>query len=123
MLKIGGRTADFLFQVELILPEEVYDLVWKDVEQKISSDEYFRVILRLSDILDGDFFNSYIKKGWYYVYLYHILSLPFNSQLIFTLGNILMLSEGRPGIDDLFFLKEGTPGLWAMSPRQPRPMD
>ncbi|KAL6717877.1 hypothetical protein ACLMJK_003962 [Lecanora helva] len=39
----------------------------------------------LSALLEGDFFNLYIKSG-----------------------NIMMVSEGRPGIDDKYTLKDGT---------------
>lgn len=40
--------------------------------------------MKLSQIIEGDFFNDYIKTG-----------------------NILMLSEGRPGIDNRFSLSDG----------------
>ncbi|KAK3681518.1 hypothetical protein LTR37_020881 [Vermiconidia calcicola] len=46
--------------------------------------QYARVHMKLSEVIEGDFFNQYIKTG-----------------------NILMLSEGRPGIDHVFSLSEG----------------
>ena len=49
--------------MQLILPQELYDVIWKDVEAKISNIQYSRVIMSLSDILEGDFFNKYIKIG------------------------------------------------------------
>ena len=49
--------------MQLILPQELYDVIWKDVEAKISNIHYSRVIMSLSEILDGDFFNKYIKIG------------------------------------------------------------
>ena len=49
--------------MQLVLPQELYDVVWKDVEAKISNIEYSRVIMSLSEILEGDFFNNYIKIG------------------------------------------------------------
>ena len=38
-------------------------MVWKDVEAKISNIHYSRVIMSLSEILEGEFFNKYIKIG------------------------------------------------------------
>lgn len=49
--------------MQLILPQELYDVVWKDVEAKISNIQYARLIMSLSEILEGDFFNQYIKIG------------------------------------------------------------
>jgi ribonuclease P/MRP protein subunit RPP40 len=46
---------------------------------------YCKVFMKLGDLLHGDFFNQYIKTG-----------------------NILMLSEGRHGIDQTFRLLNGT---------------
>lgn len=45
---------------------------------------YAKVHMKLHDLLTGDFFNDYIKTG-----------------------NIVMLSEGRPGVDNSFSLVEG----------------
>ena len=49
--------------MQLVLPQELYDVVWKDVEAKISNTQYSRVIMSLSEILEGNFFNKYIKIG------------------------------------------------------------
>lgn len=46
-----------------MLPEELYGLIWQDVNSKISLLKYARVIMSLSEIIDGDFFNKYIKTG------------------------------------------------------------
>jgi ribonuclease P/MRP protein subunit RPP40 len=69
-------------QVDLILPDELYALVEKKLEEKIFS--YARVFMSLHDILIGDFFNQYIKAG-----------------------NIVMLSEGILGIQNTLKLKDG----------------
>ncbi|KAA6406916.1 MAG: hypothetical protein FRX48_09214 [Lasallia pustulata] len=74
----------FTHTVDVLLPEELYELICNDIESKLSSVQYSRVIMPLSALLEGDFFNSYIKSG-----------------------NILMLSEGRPGVDNVFSLKDG----------------
>ncbi|KAI9840054.1 MAG: hypothetical protein M1819_000247 [Sarea resinae] len=74
----------FTHQVDLLLPEDVYRVIWQEVNSKLDPVQYSRVILPLSALLEGDFFNSYIKTG-----------------------NILMLSEGRPPIDNVYSLSEG----------------
>lgn len=38
-------------------------MIWKDVEAKISDIQYSRVIMSLSELLEGEFFNKYIKTG------------------------------------------------------------
>lgn len=45
------------------MPEALYDVVWKEVEKKIIDIRYARVIMTLSEILEGSFFNTYIKQG------------------------------------------------------------
>ena len=52
-----------LLQVDVLLPQELYDLVGENVNAKIDPLEYSRVILPLRALLEGDFFNSYIKAG------------------------------------------------------------
>ena len=46
-----------------MLPQELYHVVWKDVEAKIGNIQYSRVIMSLSELLEGDFFNKYLKIG------------------------------------------------------------
>ncbi|KAH0563348.1 hypothetical protein GP486_002083 [Trichoglossum hirsutum] len=79
----------FNHTVELALPEELYEIMHQDLEREIPTVKYSRVILALSQLLEGDFFNQYIK-----------------------IGNILMLSEGRLGVDNVYSLSdEGEPRL------------
>ncbi|KAI4218503.1 MAG: hypothetical protein LQ349_008685 [Xanthoria aureola] len=74
----------FTHSAQVVLPEELYESVWKDVSNKLQMLGYSRVTMPLSALLEGDFFNTYIKAG-----------------------DIMMLSEGRPGIDNLYSLKNG----------------
>ncbi|KAI4129459.1 MAG: hypothetical protein LQ338_002240 [Usnochroma carphineum] len=53
----------FTHSAQVILPEELYDVVWKNVASRLQPLEYSRVILPLSALLEGDFFNTYIKSG------------------------------------------------------------
>ncbi|KAF1956239.1 hypothetical protein CC80DRAFT_413497 [Byssothecium circinans] len=76
----------FSHTLDLILPEEIYELVRAQLEREdgVARGVYARVFLKLSEILEGDFFEEYVKKG-----------------------NIMMLSEGRPLVDNIFSLHEG----------------
>lgn len=56
--------------MDVVLPEELYDLIWSEIESKIKNVQYSRVIMPLSALLEGDFFNSYIKSGTTYISLY-----------------------------------------------------
>jgi len=41
----------------------LYEFIAQDLEAKIQSMRYSRVILPLSALLEGEIFNEYIKKG------------------------------------------------------------
>lgn len=49
--------------MELILPEELYESVKEDFLTDRLSLMYSRVIMPLQGLLEGSFFNEYIKKG------------------------------------------------------------
>ncbi|KAJ5387999.1 hypothetical protein N7509_010540 [Penicillium cosmopolitanum] len=70
--------------VEVILPEAVYTSIQSSLDAKLTKPRYARVFMSPADILDGDFFNTYIKSG-----------------------NVIMISEGRSGSDIVFTLREG----------------
>ncbi|OIW28797.1 hypothetical protein CONLIGDRAFT_654905 [Coniochaeta ligniaria NRRL 30616] len=72
---------DFIHKVDLILPQEAFQLV-RDSLLNGPPPEYRRVVMTLGDILTGDFLKEYIKQG-----------------------NIMMLSEGTIGVDNVFVLK------------------
>jgi ribonuclease P/MRP protein subunit RPP40 len=75
-------------QLDLILPEEVYELVRARLEDVDSPafgrGQYARVYMKLEEVLAGDFFKQYVK-----------------------MGNIMMRSEGRANVDNIFTLYEG----------------
>lgn len=89
------------FQLELILPEEIFEIVQSDLIYKNTKPTYMRVIMPLKALLEGVFFDEYIKKGkiglWF----------PIGMSVDELAGNILMLSEGRPGVDKVYSLREG----------------
>lgn len=71
-LLIHTRKLDFT------LPEEVFQLIWKELDSKFGSTQYARVILPLSALLEGDVFNKYIKSGTFrHIYLPYISSISF----------------------------------------------
>lgn len=73
----------FSHTLDLILPAELYELVHQKLETYIPS-QYARAHMKLGEILESEFLSSYIKQG-----------------------NIMMLSEGRPLIDNRFELYDG----------------
>ncbi|KAF2211451.1 hypothetical protein CERZMDRAFT_42945 [Cercospora zeae-maydis SCOH1-5] len=82
---IWGQT--FSHTLDLLLPAPAANTL-HDALNIISATEltYAKVNMKLSDLLSGDFFDSCIKGPG---------------------SNVLMLSEGRAGIDNTFSLKNG----------------
>ncbi|KAK3672481.1 hypothetical protein LTR78_007531 [Recurvomyces mirabilis] len=75
---------NFTHTLDLIVPDTHLDKLNAALTKGPGDLHYARVYMKLSEILDGDFFNTYIKSD-----------------------DILMLSEGRPGIDHMYSLCEG----------------
>ncbi|KAK4864978.1 hypothetical protein LT330_001601 [Penicillium expansum] len=74
----------FVHSAEVILPKELYSQIKPSLETKLEKPRYARVFMAPSALLEHDFFNTYIKSG-----------------------NILMISEGRSGSDNVFTLQDG----------------
>ncbi|CAG8980437.1 hypothetical protein HYALB_00012924 [Hymenoscyphus albidus] len=74
----------FVHKVQLVLPAEIYEIIKNEVFREEERPDYSRVILPLKALLEGEFFNQYIK-----------------------IGNILMLSEGNPATENVYTLREG----------------
>ncbi|TGJ80660.1 hypothetical protein E0Z10_g8094 [Xylaria hypoxylon] len=78
-------SQDYVHKIDLVLPEELSQLVKESVLNDTAQiPSYRRVIMTLGQVLEGDFFTQYIK-----------------------IGNIMMLSEGKVGIDNVFSIKDG----------------
>jgi hypothetical protein len=45
------------------LPEELYKIIGDSISTEFVKPIYSRVILPLKALVDGEFFNEYIKKG------------------------------------------------------------
>ncbi|CAG7927159.1 unnamed protein product [Penicillium olsonii] len=72
----------FLHSVEVIIPKDSYSKI-KPALAKLDKPRYARVYMAPSSLLEHEFFNTYIKSG-----------------------NILMISEGRSGSDNVFTLRD-----------------
>lgn len=94
----------FINKVEMILPKELYEIMANEMDGVFGESRipvYKRVVLPLSALLEGDFFTEYIKIGEAYE---RIGNLHFLTDFP---GNVLMLSKGRIGADNVFSLSEG----------------
>ncbi|KAH8894229.1 ribonuclease P 40kDa subunit [Thozetella sp. PMI_491] len=74
----------FVHKVDLIIPEDVYEIAHKKLVDDRPAPVCQRVVMALGDVLSGAFFTEYIK-----------------------LRSILMLSQGRMLIDNVFTLRDG----------------
>ncbi|KAH7310406.1 ribonuclease P 40kDa subunit [Stachybotrys elegans] len=75
----------FIHKLDLIVPYNCLEPLRQKLVHEQQSHSYFRVTMTLGDILSGEFFTEYIKRG-----------------------NILMLSRGKHSVDNVFMLHEGT---------------
>lgn len=62
---------------------------------------YSRIILPLKALVEGEFFNEYIKRGMSTPCLWESIHAHVSE------GNVLMLSEGRVDVDNVYSLREG----------------
>jgi Ribonuclease P 40kDa (Rpp40) subunit. len=91
-----------MVQVDLVVPQNVFsDVVWDKLVKDRPAPDFKRVIMSLHDVLTGDFFSGYIKSG-----MRRKDTCP-NILLTSPTGNALMLSEGRRGIDNVFYVQSG----------------
>ena len=57
------RESDCIHSTTAMLPDELYSLIWQTVENELPRMRYAKVIMKLEEILQGEFFNEYIKRG------------------------------------------------------------
>ncbi|KAF2274571.1 uncharacterized protein EI97DRAFT_422272 [Westerdykella ornata] len=75
----------FSHTLDLVLPEELYALVRARLESDdFGAAQYARVYMKLADLLERDFLDTYVKRG-----------------------NVMMRSEGRAHVDNIFSLYDG----------------
>ena len=57
------QNGSFVHSLELLLPEELYQSIWHKTEHDKICAKYAKVIMKLDQILEGEFFEQYVKKG------------------------------------------------------------
>jgi len=55
--------AGFIHSATVVIPDELYKLIWDRIQPETIKATYAKVIIKLEDVLDGDFFTQYIKRG------------------------------------------------------------
>ena len=76
--------VSFVSRLTLTLPNALYSAISPALTAPPLQPRYAKVILKLTDILETHFLDLHIKRG-----------------------DILMLSEGTPGVDNTFLLRDG----------------
>lgn len=61
------KEMPFVQSVTLLMPDEMYELVWNKFDAKSKKVKYAKVIMKLQEVLEGEFFTEYIKKGQSYL--------------------------------------------------------
>ncbi|KAF3929181.1 hypothetical protein AA313_de0202291 [Arthrobotrys entomopaga] len=72
-------------QVDILLPSEICELIHRKLNDELKPLQYHRIFMGLKEILEKDFYNHYIRQG-----------------------NIILLSDGRIDVDDVYCLYDGT---------------
>ncbi|KAI1029573.1 hypothetical protein LB503_007976 [Fusarium chuoi] len=68
-------SMDFIHKVDLILPSEAYDAACQQLSNARHAPLYSKVLMSLGDILQGDFFTEYIKKGKQFALCLSVLTM------------------------------------------------
>ncbi|KAF5696283.1 ribonuclease P MRP subunit POP1 [Fusarium globosum] len=68
-------SMDFIHKVDLILPSEAYDAACQQLSNARHAPRYSKVVMSLGDILQGDFFTEYIKKGKQFALCLSVLTM------------------------------------------------
>ena len=86
-------------QVEIILSEGLFNFIWTKLENRLGELQYSRMIMTLASMLEGDFFNFYIKSG-IFTSSCALLRVPMNPTI--HLSNLLLPSIAhREYLDDI----------------------
>ncbi|PKS05078.1 hypothetical protein jhhlp_008445 [Lomentospora prolificans] len=75
---------DFIHRIDLIVPEESYETLEKEVLGKLAPPPFFKITAPLVKLLDGAFLLDYLKNA-----------------------DALMLSKGQEPVDNLFTIRDG----------------
>ena len=53
----------FIREATLVLPDDLFHLLWDKLPTAVKSAPYAKVIMKLQDVLDGAFLDQDVKKG------------------------------------------------------------
>jgi ribonuclease P/MRP protein subunit RPP40 len=57
------KELPFVHTFTMLMPDEMYQMIWNKLDAEVKTMKYAKVIMKLQEVLDGDFFTEYIKKG------------------------------------------------------------
>lgn len=57
------REVGFCSSVSVALSDDAYEVLWDGVHASMPLPQYAKVTMKLENVLEGDFFNEYIKIG------------------------------------------------------------
>lgn len=80
------QKLSFIHTLTMVMPDEMYEIIWNALDVEVKKIKYAKVIMKLQEVLEGDFFTEYIKKGkpaFTYEYFLISLSLSFDDMLCF----------------------------------------
>jgi ribonuclease P/MRP protein subunit RPP40 len=66
------KELPFVHTFTILMPEEMDWVVWDKLDDEVKSVKYAKVIMKLQEVLEGDFFTEYIKKGTSVMFLDHL---------------------------------------------------
>ena len=67
----------FVHSVTMLMPDELYNLVWNKINNERKTLKYSKVLMKLQEVLEGDFFTEYVRKGLSRPSTYAIQSMSF----------------------------------------------
>lgn len=57
------RNSPFIYSASIIMPTELYQSVYGRIDERAKKSSYAKVVMKLEELLEGEFFNEYIKRG------------------------------------------------------------
>lgn len=57
------KELPFVSTLIMLMPDEMCQMIWNKLDAEVKTMKYAKVIMKLQEVLEGDFFTEYIKKG------------------------------------------------------------
>lgn len=57
------KELPFVHTFTMLMPDEMYQMVWTKLDAEVKTIKYAKVIMKLHEVLEGEFFTQFIKKG------------------------------------------------------------